>query len=61
MNTFFPPQRLYKDERKPWMPEIDLKGAIPEFHRATKKIPNSTPKSQFDINNPKPNLIQLKP
>ena len=61
MNTFSPPQRLYKDERKPWMPEIDLKGVIPEFHRATKKSPIRPPNPQFDINNPKPNLIQLKP
>jgi len=39
------------------MPEIDLNGKIPEFHRAMKKSPNP----QFDINNPKPSLIQLKP
>jgi len=61
MNTFFPPQQLYKDERKPWMPEIDLKGAIPKFHRAMKKSPIRPQNPQFDINNPKPNLIQLKP
>jgi len=46
MNTFFSPQRLYKDERRNWMPKIDLKGEIPEFRQKNlqfdHQIPNST-------------------
>jgi len=60
MNTLNPPQRFYKDQRKPWMPEIDLKWAIQGYHRAAKNSPIRPPNSQFDNNNPKPNLIQVK-
>jgi len=60
MKTFFPPQRLSK-ERRTEKTKIDLKGQIPEFQRATTKSPIRPPNPQFDINNPKPNLIQLKP
>jgi len=61
MKTFFPPQRLSKDERRTEKTEIDPKGQIPEFQRATTKSPIRPPNPQFYINNPKPNLIQLKP
>jgi len=54
MNTFNLPQRFFKDQRKPWMPEIDLKGPIEGYPKLTNKSPIRPPNPQFDKHNLNP-------